>query len=691
MARGEMQAKSGINWVPIALVGALVVGGFLFKARQAKQINAGNAGNAATTTSVTNVETTTVVKTTPVRVGTLAQVLDVTGTLKSNQNINLGSKIIGRVARVFVREGSRVRRGQLLVRLDDGDLRAQVKGAQANLKSAQVRLTQTQTGLPARIQQVGTNIEQAQTALDSSKARYQQALLNEPLRVRNVETAILQSEAAYQQATARLQQAQLSEPTKVVAAQAQVNNAKEVVKTAQARLEQARTTAKQTEEQVAADVNRTTAGLEATKAALAEVQRGARDQQIAQAQAQVNVDEAQLRDAETELTRAKILFEGGASPKQSVDAAITRRDVAKAQLDATKQNLSLVKEGATTEQVRQAQETVRQAEAALATSQAGQSRVPIAQGEITAALAGLQQAQENGRAAESNLSQIGISKQETRAASEAVDQAKAALDSAVSQRQQIPITKQETRVAKETVDQSQAALDQAKANRSQVPQARQDVQAAQAAVLLARAQLEQAQVNQENSSIFSPVNGVVSQKTADVGQTISPSQTLLNIIALDEVYFEAQVSENDLSRLRVGQTAQVYVPSVSTEPLDASVTDIIPSADARSRQFRVRISIPRSPKELPVGAFARGKVTTQVVTNALIVPADTVRSENGNDTVLTAIPTSESKARVKKRTVKTGLTVNDKTQIIGGVARGDLIIIGNPPVSDDNTVELSKS
>lgn len=688
MATGEMKAKSGINWVPIALVGALVAGGFLWRARQAQQVN---AGGAATTTAQTQVEAITIVKTTPIRVGTLTRTLDVTGTLRSNQNINLGSKIIGRVSRVLVREGSRVRRGQLLVTLDSDDLSAQVRAAQANLNTAKVRLAQTQTGLPARIQQVGTNIQQAQATLETAQARYDQALLNEPLQVRNVETAIQQSEAAFQQAQSRLKQAQLNEPSRVAAAQAQLNNAREVIKTAQARLEQSRTTAKQTEEQVEADINRTNAALAASRAALAEVQRGAREQQIAQAQAQVNLAEAQLRDADTELKRAKILFEGGAAPRQSVDAAQTRYDVTQAQLEAARQNLSLVREGATTEQVRQAQEAVRQAEAALATAQSGRARVPIAQGEITAALAALQQAQENERAADANLAQIGISRQETRAAGEAVEQARAALQSAVDQRRQIPITRQETRVALEARDQARAALNQAIANRSQVPQARQDVLAAQAAVQAAQAQLEQANVNLASARIFSPVNGVVSQKVADIGQTISPSQTLLNLVALDEVYFEAQVSENELRQLREGQNAQVNVPSISDEPLPATVTDIIPAADTRSRQFRVRISIPRSPRELPVGAFARGKITTQVVTNALIVPADTVNTRNGTSTLLAAIPTTGDQARIKELNVQTGLTVGNQTQILGGAARGDRIIIGNPPVGDGDKVKLSKS
>ena len=679
--------RRSTNWIPYVVIAALVAGGLAFRARQSKPAVA-----TAPPTEAHPEADLPVVKTTPVRLGTLTQSLEVTGTLKSNQNVNLGAKLIGRVAKVLVRDGSRVRRGQLLVQLDDDELRAQVAAAQAGVRTAQVRLQQTQTGLPARIQQVGTNIEQARATVATAQARYQQALMNEPLRVRNVETAIQQSRAAYQQAQSRLKQAQLGEPARVQSAQAQVSNAKEVVKTAQARLAQAKTTAEQTEKQVEAEVKRAEAGVQAAQANLSEVKRGAREQQIAQAQAQVNLAEAQLRDADTELNRAKILFQGGASPKQSVDAAQTRYDVAKAQLDAAKQNLSLVIEGATTEQVRQAQEAVRQAEAVRATAESGRLRVPVAQGEITTALAALQQAQENQRTAEANLSQIGIMREETRAAGEAVQQARAALEAAEEQRRQIPITRQETVAAREAVEQAKSNLNQALANRSQVPLAQQDVLAAQAAVQAAQAQLEQAKVNLANARIASPVNGVVSQKLVDVGQTVSPGVSLMTLVALDEVYFEAQVSETEFAQLRPGQRATVFIPAVAKDALSASVTDVIPAADVKSRQFRVRISIPRSPRELPAGAFARGTVITQVFTNTLLVPADSVRRGDDNtSSVYVAIPESGDRARIKSFTVQPGVTVGQQTQILGGVTRGDRVVIGNPPIGDGSKVRVAKS
>src|SRR3546814_1728232 len=63
--------------------------------------------------------------------------LPISGSLRSNQNLNLSSKISGRVARVHVNEGQRISQGQLLVSLETEDLRVAVSSAQANLKAAQ--------------------------------------------------------------------------------------------------------------------------------------------------------------------------------------------------------------------------------------------------------------------------------------------------------------------------------------------------------------------------------------------------------------------------------------------------------------------------------------------------------------------------------------------------------------------------
>lgn len=611
--------SGGKKWVPLAVLGVLVLGGAFLKLRGGGEVKKDDSSARGPQLPL--------VRTVPVSVGNVVSTLAVTGSLRSNQNLNLSSKISGRVARVHVNEGQRISQGQLLVSLETEDLRVAVSSAQANLKAAQVRRQQAVSGLPGRVQGVLTAIDQAEANLATAQARYRQAMLNEP---------------------AQIQQAQ-----------AQVANSEQTVKSAQTRVAQARSSAKQTKEQVEAEIKGAESLVESRRAALAEVRRGSRAQEIAQAEAQLRLAQAGLNNAKTELNRAQILFDGGAAPRATLDNAKTAAETAQAQVDSAQQNLSLVREGSTNEQIRQAEENVAQGEAQLVQAKAGRARIPVAEGEVTAALATLSQAQESLRTAQVSLSQI-------------------------------PITRQETRVAREAVEQARATLEGARANRSQIPVARQDIQAADASVSLARAQLDQAQLNLKNAQIYSPVSGVVNTKLADVGEAVGPTTALLNLVALDSVYFEAQVSENNVPRIRVGQTVSVLIPAVQKAALKGTVTEVIPVADSRSRQFRLRVTIPDPKRRLTPGAFARGTVTTQAVYNALTVPTETIVRDNGQPYVLLAVG-EQGKKVVSKRTVRPGLEAGGRTQILSGIQKGDAVIIGNREVSDKDKIQLSSN
>ncbi len=566
------------------------------------------------------------VKVIPVATGTIVERIAVTGTLKANQNIDLNPKISGRVANVTVDEGQRVRRGQLLATLDEADLREAVNSARAGLSTQQARLQQVLVGLPARVAQVGSNIETARAQVATARARYQQALLNEPTASSN--------------------------------ARSQVETARAGVGAANARLKQARDTARQTQAQVNAGIASAQSALSGSRAQLEQIRNGSRAQQVAAAQAQVALAEAQLRDAQTNLTRQNVLFEGGATAKASVDSAQTQFDVAKAQLDAQRQNLSLVREGSRTEEVRAAESVVAGQQAALRQAQAERNRVLVAQSQVTEALTAVQQAQEGLRTAQSNLSTI-------------------------------PITQQETRTAQEAVRQAETALRQAISNRSQIPVAQQDVPAARAAVQTAQVQLNQAQNQLSYARIFSPINGVVNTKNTDEGESASPGTPLFNLVSLDDVYFEAQVPESQLARIKIGQPAQITVSAVSDQPAIGYVSDIIRVADARLRQFRVRISLPSSGNFTP-GAFARGQLQTQVISNTLTVPDEVVRTENGKNYLLVALPDGEN-AVVKRREVKIGTSAGGQTQILGGVGDGDRVISGNSVFEDGDKVKVAKA
>jgi RND family efflux transporter MFP subunit len=93
-----------------------------------------------------------------------------TGTLAAEDQVGLGAKVPGRLAEIVVDMGTRVRRGQVIARLDPTDYRLRVEQSEAALQQARVRLGLTPTGLDERVDSEQTAIvRQARAVLDEAK------------------------------------------------------------------------------------------------------------------------------------------------------------------------------------------------------------------------------------------------------------------------------------------------------------------------------------------------------------------------------------------------------------------------------------------------------------------------------------------------------------------------------------------
>jgi HlyD family secretion protein len=112
------------------------------------------------------------------------------------------------------------------------------------------------------------------------------------------------------------------------------------------------------------------AQLSATGARLAELRKGSRPQEVAQAEAGVRSARQRADDAGRDAERARTLFEGGAVSRQALDKALTARDVSEAALDQAEQTLALVREGPRVETMQAQQAMVDQARANLARAEA---------------------------------------------------------------------------------------------------------------------------------------------------------------------------------------------------------------------------------------------------------------------------------------------------------------------------------
>jgi len=125
----------------------------------------------------------------------LDDLAEVTGTVRSRTVTTLSSKIVGRIVAVHVREGSVVEAGQLLIELDDQDIAAQTRRAEAGLREAEAAMAEVDRGIAAAA--AGQAAAEAQRDLAvSTLARYQRLLDRKSVAPQEYDQVAAQQKAA---------------------------------------------------------------------------------------------------------------------------------------------------------------------------------------------------------------------------------------------------------------------------------------------------------------------------------------------------------------------------------------------------------------------------------------------------------------------------------------------------------------
>jgi membrane fusion protein (multidrug efflux system) len=111
--------------------------------------------------------------------------------------------------------------------------------------------------------------------------------------------------------------------------------------------------------------------------------------------------------------------------------------------------------------------------------------------------------------------------------------------------------------AQARVEQARAGVSEARANQQQVNVRRADVASATANIAQAGANLEAAELNLSYATIVAPMDGVVTKKTAEVGQIVQPGQGMMMIVPLQQVWVTANFKETQLADVHSGQKAEI--------------------------------------------------------------------------------------------------------------------------------------
>jgi RND family efflux transporter MFP subunit len=191
---------------------------------------------------------------------------------------------------------------------------------------------------------------------------------------------------------------------------------------------------------------------------------------------------------------------------------------------------------------------------------------------------------------------------------------------------------------------------------------------ARSRVNLAEAQLVEAQARLARTHIVAASDGIVLTRTAEVGQIAAPGAVLFRLARNAEIEMRGLVAEQDMPRLRPGQTARVYLSGVS-RPFIGKVWQVGAIIDPATRRGSVRIALPPQEPDLRPGAFARGEVQVDVVHGA-VVPQTSVLADGGGSYVLAV----GADNLVVRRNVAVGGAHRDGLLVSGGLTDGERIV-----------------
>jgi HlyD family secretion protein len=257
--------------------------------------------------------------------------------------------------------------------------------------------------------------------------------------------------------------------------------------------------------------------------------------------------------------------------KARVDQAQSAVDQSEARVQWSKQQVAVLRAQLAESQISVTQARI-DAEGKVAEAQA---RVAAAEATLAQSEATLAQARYDAERFSRLAEQGDVSEREGKQY-QTTAQAQAAVVQA--SRKQVDAARGALLAAKANLENPAIRTSQAAAIQQQITQAEADILASQADSEKARAQLQEAMATRNDLNITAPFDGTVATRSAEPGEVVTAGTAIITLVDLNQVYLRGFIPEGDIGRVRVGQTARVYLDSDPKKPIDAVVSRIDPEA-----------------------------------------------------------------------------------------------------------------
>lgn len=180
----------------------------------------------------------------------------------------------------------------------------------------------------------------------------------------------------------------------------------------------------------------------------------------------------------------------------------------------------------------------------------------------------------------------------------------------------------------------------------------------------------------DESTLVSPMDGVITAVNGEIGEIAKPETIVVSIISTDAPHIEVDVPETAVAKLAVGQKARITLDAFDDDAGWAgSVTKIDPAEIVKGGAvyYRTTVLFEKEDSRVRPGMTANVWIETDVAENAVLVPASAVQKKDGKKIIRVL-----RDGIVTENTVTVGVRNDDgMIEIVSGVSDGDQVIIGD--------------
>ena len=545
--------------------------------------------------------------------GSLIQTVSETGTIKSNNEVDLNFSTSGKIASILVNIGDKVKKDQIMAELDNSDFYLKAKEAQANLRVSQANLAKLlagATGAELAVSQAGAN--QAKTAHTSA--------LNELDKTKNtVQENIKQAEKD-------LSDLSLTTGDTITSEERTLENYKAVALTTMAAKISVALNGLDNINTVLTDDDienylsiLDTSFIDATKRDYNQALPG-----LALAQSDLSVAESSQANEDitkaltATLTSLNKTFSALKNCYSMLEASLVGTIFTQAELDAYKTTIS------------------------------------TQQTSVSAGITAAQTAQHNFNDSINDLNN-------------AISAAKDALATVQA------TGEQQITAAQAKVDTSFMAwqLALAQLNQLKVGTRNQDISLAQAQVSQAQAALDLINNQINNNVIKAPTDGTVTKKNYETGEQASSAKPVFSLLGANNFEIEVDISEADINKVAVNDFVEITLDAFSEDIKFYGKVNFIEPAETVIQDvtyYKVKINFDGQDKNVKSGMTANVSITTARKDDVLIMPARAVVEKNGSGKFVQLL--------VNQQVIEVPVTVglrgdNGLVEILSGVKEGD--------------------